>query len=340
MSNQPVITVLMPVYNCELFIEEAVESILNQTFTDFEFIIIDDCSTDGTVAIINKFADARIQLIQKEKNTGYTNSLNYGLTIAKGKYIARMDGDDISMPERFAKQVDFLEANNDIVLCGAVFKIIGTGEIINVPENHDDIKFGMLLRCRIGHPTVMIRKKVLIDNNINYDHEMEPAEDYDLWVRLLEIGKLHNLQECLLAYRIHENQVSTLKIEKQKAAVKKIKSKQLKLLDESITSEQQDIFARATDGSQVIDFNDFVKIIDLKKQIISKNNDIFNKELFLLHWSEIEAKFLRHYFKYRVQFNMSNFFQYMNVYRKLNAKLGATEIIKLFVKSLINYRVA
>ena len=97
----PTITVLMPVYNCALYINEAMDSILSQTFDDFEFLIIDDASTDDTVSIIKSYNDPRIQLVEKPVNTGYTNSLNYGLSIANGKYIARMDGDDISLPERF-----------------------------------------------------------------------------------------------------------------------------------------------------------------------------------------------------------------------------------------------
>ncbi len=126
----PRITVIMPVYNCELYIKEAIDSILNQTFTDFEFLIIDDASTDKTVSIIKEYKDFRIQLIEKEGNKGISDSLNYGLKVAKGEYIARMDGDDISLPERFVKQVTFLDSNPDVILCGSNFGIIGT-EILN-----------------------------------------------------------------------------------------------------------------------------------------------------------------------------------------------------------------
>lgn len=107
MNTKPFISVLMPVYNCENYIREAVESILNQTYANFEFIIIDDASTDQTVAIIQSYKDKRIHLVVKPKNSGLTNSLNYGLTIAKGKYIARMDGDDISLPNRFQNKLKF-----------------------------------------------------------------------------------------------------------------------------------------------------------------------------------------------------------------------------------------
>jgi glycosyltransferase involved in cell wall biosynthesis len=140
----PKITVLIPVYNCELYIQEVLESILHQTYSDFEFLILDDASTDQTVSIIKKYKGARIQLIEKLLKAGYTNSLNYGLTIARGKYIARMDGDDISFPDRFVKQVTYLEANPGVVLCGTSYKIIGNGKQLSFPENHEAIKLALL----------------------------------------------------------------------------------------------------------------------------------------------------------------------------------------------------
>lgn len=207
--DTPIVSVIMPVYNCEKYIQEAVESILNQTYTNFELLIIDDCSTDKTVSIINNFKDPRIKLNVKEKNTGYTNSLNYGLTIAIGKYIARMDGDDISLPERFEKQVSFLEENQDVVLCGTAYKIMHNKRYITFPEKHDLIKVRMLKGNQIAHPSVVIRASILKEHHLEYNPKMEPAEDYDLWTRMLCLGKFHNLQEPLLNYRIHEKQVST-----------------------------------------------------------------------------------------------------------------------------------
>lgn len=214
--NNPTITVLMPVYNCELYIKEALESILNQTYADFEFLIIDDASTDKTVCIIKTYNDSRIKLIEKPRNTGYTNSLNYGLTLAKGKYIARMDGDDISLPERFAKQVTFLDANPDVVLCGTLYQIIGTKNICNHPLKHEEIKVKLISGCYIAHPTVMFHKSVFESYELQYDPNTEPAEDYDLWARLIFLGKIVNIKEVLLYYRVHLKQTSILFNEKQK----------------------------------------------------------------------------------------------------------------------------
>ena len=199
----------MPVYNSELYIKEAIDSILNQTFSDFEFIIIDDCSTDNTVSIVKEFSDKRICLIEKEKNSGLINSLNFGISIAKGEYIARMDGDDICLPERFAKQVAFLDKNSAIILCGTAYKTFGAIEKeIKHPSKHEEISVGLCLSSTFGHPTIMGRKQIFEKHK--YNKNFEKVEDYELWSRLIFEGQVANLDEVLLFYRVHENQVSTL----------------------------------------------------------------------------------------------------------------------------------
>jgi glycosyltransferase involved in cell wall biosynthesis len=200
------VSVILPVYNCDQYIFETIQSVLNQTFTDFELLIVDDCSTDNTVAIIRAFDDDRIQLTLKEKNTGYTDSLNYAVSIAKGQYIARMDGDDICMPTRFEKQVAFLDTNPTIILCGSAIQIIGTDTILRHPSNHEEIKVKLCFGTSFYHPSVMGKIEVFRANP--YDKAYEPAEDYDLWTRLVFQGELANLEEVLLLYRVHDNQVS------------------------------------------------------------------------------------------------------------------------------------
>ena len=202
----PKVSVILPVYNCDQYIFETIQSVLNQTFADFELLIVDDCSTDKTVAIIKQFDDDRIQLILKEKNTGYTDSLNYAVSIAKGQYIARMDGDDICVSTRFEKQVAFLDANPTIILCGSAIQIIGTNTVLRHPSRYEDIKIKLCFSSSFYHPSVMARIEAFQANP--YDKKYEPAEDYDLWTRLVFQGELANLEEVLLLYRVHENQVS------------------------------------------------------------------------------------------------------------------------------------
>jgi glycosyltransferase involved in cell wall biosynthesis len=210
-----VVSVLLPMYNAAPFIEEAVNSILSQSFSYFELIIIDDCSTDNSVDLVTQVKDDRIVLIKKAQNSGYTDSLNYGLKIAKGKFIARMDADDISLPNRFETQVNFLEQNKEVILCGSWFKIIGSDEVVQHPTSHHQILLALLDYCAIGHPTVMFKKELFLKNNLFYDKQMEPAEDHNLWVRAIRYGQLQNIPEVLLHYRLHQNQISVKKKIKQ-----------------------------------------------------------------------------------------------------------------------------
>ena len=335
----PTITVLMPVYNCELYIREAVESILNQTFRDFEFLIIDDFSTDTTLQICKSFQDDRIVIIEKEKNSGYTNSLNYGLSIAKGKYIARMDGDDISLPERFAKQVAFMEANDNVVVCGTTFSVIGTGSLIYVPETHDQIVTGMLQECKIAHPSVMLRNIVFVENNIIYDTHLEPAEDYALWVQLVGFGKLHNLQECLLQYRVHDAQVSSFRNEKQIESAKQTRLKLLSYLNVAISKEQQEVYLKVINPSAKLNLEEFFIFFNLKTKMIKANNSFFNDDIFKKYWIQLESKFISYYFKNRNSYSLNILKDYITVFTKIDSKLKFKDFTKLVVKSIINHKV-
>jgi glycosyltransferase involved in cell wall biosynthesis len=227
----PKISVILPVYNTEKFIGQAIDSILGQTFQDFELIIIDDCSTDNSVTIIQSYTDKRIIFIGKSQNTGYTNSLNLGISIAKGEYIARMDADDISMSDRFALQIDILDQDRDIVVCGAWGLILGTNDVMKVPEFNAEIIPQLLVQNQMVHPVTMIRKETLVNNGVFYNEKLEPSEDYDLWSRIYEFGKLYNIQKPLLRYRRHNQQVSTIRKSKQQQSDLLIKKDLIKSLE-------------------------------------------------------------------------------------------------------------
>lgn len=217
----PAISVIMPVYNAGNHLRAAIESILHQTFTDFEFLIFNDGSTDNSKEIILSYQDNRISFYDAETNEGYTKKLNAGLEIAAGKYIARMDSDDVSLPGRFEAQYNFMEANPEIAMCGTFFDFIGGSNGIRnfnwVSQTEPDlIKINLLFDCGICHPTVMIRNAILRDHPIRYDESYEPSEDYELWIRLAGKFKLANLHEKLLRYRISEEQVSNKKNDRQR----------------------------------------------------------------------------------------------------------------------------
>lgn len=213
MENPPILSVIMSVYNAEIYLKDSINSILNQTFADFEFIIIDDCSTDKSLEILEEYSkfDSRIVLIHKEINKGtkgFIENLNIGLEKARGKYVARMDADDISDLNRFEKQINFLENNTDVFIVGSYLNFIDeNGNKINekkAPIVDQDIKKKMYKNIALYHPVIMFR-----NSNIRYREKMYGCEDYDLFFRLILDGKkMANLNEFLLDYRILKNSIS------------------------------------------------------------------------------------------------------------------------------------
>lgn len=207
-KKKPLISVVMPVYNVALYVEESVISILNQTITDFELLIIDDCSTDNTLSIIEKIKDDRIKIVKKEKNLGLIHSLNLGFELAQGKYIARMDGDDISLNDRFEKQLYILENNPEIQVCGLWLQCFGgSSSIIRYKEFHQEIQARMLLSNSMSLCSAMLKNKVF--KGYLFDNSKVHVEDYDFWARTVFHCEFYNIQEPLYLYRVHEMQVST-----------------------------------------------------------------------------------------------------------------------------------
>lgn len=215
----PIVSVVMSVFNGGLFLREAIESILDQSFTDFEFIVVDDGSTDSSSAILGSYQnyDARMKVYHQE-NAGLSESLNRGCRLAQGKYIARMDADDVASKDRLIWQVDFMEAHPEIgVLGGAVEWIDATGKSLVThrrPAEDRQIKAALLQHCAFWHPTVLFRREVFVWAG-GYRKVVVDAEDYDLWLRIAERFQLANLEQVVLNYRIHPYQVSLRKRRQQ-----------------------------------------------------------------------------------------------------------------------------
>ena len=212
MSSSACVSVVMPVFNGERYLKEAVEGILNQTFGDFEFIIINDGSTDNTRGILESYADARIKLVEQE-HQGLIASLNRGLAIAGGEYVARMDSDDIAAPERFEKQVAFLRTHPKIGILGTACRIIDdNGRDLGVrrwPISDLEIRWTSLFSSPFGHPTVILRRDILTKHGLEYADVFHMVEDYDLWIRALNHTRGANLDEPLLKYRVHGDRVTS-----------------------------------------------------------------------------------------------------------------------------------
>ena len=211
--NAPMISVLLPAYNAEVSICQAINSILSQTYSDFELIIIDDGSTDKTAEIVTaNYDDSRIKFVSLVKNLGIVNALNTAISISSGNYIARMDADDVSRPDRFLRQIEFLEVNPDHVACGTAVTIFNDNTSYDVvyPHAHGQIMAALQLFHRsVCHPSVMMRSAVIHKHNIRYSSEYPHAEDYALWKELSNYGKLFNLNDSHLLYRYHEEQISS-----------------------------------------------------------------------------------------------------------------------------------
>ncbi|WP_088240717.1 glycosyltransferase family 2 protein, partial [Calothrix rhizosoleniae] len=214
------ISVVMPAYNASEFIDAAIESILNQTYRDFEFIIINDASTDNTLDIINAYAakDTRIKVLNQPKNAGYTQAIKWGIKEAKYQWIARMDADDISLPERLQKQIEAANKNPNVVVWGTYIRHINSqGDIVSngvsvgaktEADFHENIDNGHLVS--LPHPTWLVKKEVLIKSG-GYDSSFEPAEDFELLSRLIDYGPLLVVPEHLLLYRVHSQSISMQK---------------------------------------------------------------------------------------------------------------------------------
>lgn len=206
----------MPVYNAEKYLKEAIDSILNQSFTDFEFIIIDDGSVDGSLNIIKAYDDPRIKLFCNEQNKGLVYTLNKGLRLSKGKYVARMDSDDICVKDRLKLQVTFLEKNSSISILGGSLQYLGTEYHKHFPLDNEKIKILLLQRTAFVHPCIMFRRCDLVNHSLFYDVDYEYAEDYHLWTTASIRGlKMANLDDILIYYRQHDNQISTAKLDSQ-----------------------------------------------------------------------------------------------------------------------------
>lgn len=264
MMFEPMVTVLMPVYNGSLYLGEAMDSILRQTFYDFEFLIIDDGSTDTTVDIISSYSDGRIRLLKNEANTGIAASLNKGIECARGRYIARMDCDDISMPERLYKQVLFMEQHPQIGVCGSWIRTIGDwyqGQLWQLSTDPEEIKCRLLFCTTLSHPSVMIRRKILEDTGLRYDSSYRHAEDYKLWMELAKKTLLANIPEVLVEYRFNSNQVSTKYHHEQMAEVDGIRLEQLHALGIEPTSNEMEIHRKISVGD-LSQNKEFTKMLD------------------------------------------------------------------------------
>ncbi|HEY9195650.1 MAG TPA: glycosyltransferase family 2 protein [Mucilaginibacter sp.] len=334
--SEPLVSIIMPVYNCASFLGDAIQSMLNQTFGDFELIIIDDASTDATVNIINSYRDQRITLVKKESNTGLIASLNIGLTAARGEYIARMDGDDISHPQRLEKQVSFMEANTHVVLCGSWYQLAGTNQVVELPVSHEAIKIALLDYCSFAHPTVMLRRQFFIDNNLQYDNAFVAAEDYELWTRVIRIGTTANIPEPLLYYRRHDNQVTATNQPRQVANSNLCREKMLSYaLDHPSEND-------LTNCKTVVNNTRVKKVIELRTITEwlnaafarNKQTGFYDEWEFGKYIQQKKAMFVRNYYLHTSSYSPGVFWEFNKSYSLFRECFTLKEYLKFLLKCL------
>lgn len=236
----PLISVALPVYNAEKYLAEAIDSILAQTFTDFELIIIDDGSSDKSLEIIKKYQlrDSRIITVARE-NQKLVATLNEIIDLARGKWLARMDQDDIALPSRFERQLEWLE-KTDADICGGWIRLFGgdSNQVVKHGQTAEAIKMELLFGTPFAHPTVMMKTEKV--KSLRYDKAWEKCEDYDLWERAARAGWIMtNVPELLLHYRQHDSQISNEASSKQQELTQKIRRRYWNFMFESMTLKKE-----------------------------------------------------------------------------------------------------
>ncbi len=297
----PKISVIMPVYNAEKYLREAIDSILSQTYGDFEFIIIDDGSKDSSPDIVRSYTDNRIKFYINEHNMGVAATLNRGLDLAEGEYIARMDSDDISMPDRFKKQVEYLDSNLDVGVLGCSIETFGEGlepSVYISPSSKQGFKADLFFASCLAHPSVMIRKSAMGDHR--YEEDYNGLEDYVLWWRIARNHNIYSLKEVLFKYRLHKNQVTQKQIHSD-AFCEKFKSfliERISVFEIEYTEEELSVLYKYSlsaveHPSSCDEIDTFINFLN---KLLDKNKDI----------AYFDQKCLRHVFGLATSYIVNN----------------------------------
>ncbi|WP_374459800.1 glycosyltransferase family 2 protein [Chryseobacterium taeanense] len=277
----PKISVILPAYNAEKYLGTAVDSILAQSFKDFELLIINDGSKDSTKEIILGYNDERIRYIENEKNLGLIETLNKGILLSKGEYIARMDADDISHISRFQMQIDFMEKNLEYIICSSSRKefshSISHFHLSVLPVDDTSIRVHSIFSTPFTHPAVMFRADIIKENNIFFEKDYKYAEDYQLWIKILKYGKGYNFRIPLLYYRDTPNSQTNIgasQIEERKRIISNIQ--QLALQQQDIVLNQKEL--------------DFIYILSLSDKIRNISFNEFSADFILSFFKKLSVE--------------------------------------------------
>ncbi|WP_373166661.1 glycosyltransferase family 2 protein [Agathobaculum sp. Marseille-P7918] len=306
----PKITILLPTYQSELYINETLDSIRRQTMKDFEILVVDDSKTDKTRTILSQATDLPIRVLNGRKK-GLADALNLGIMQAKGQYIARIDADDLMTPDRLEKQANYLDAHQDVIVCGGWQQYFGKSSYLHAPPaDSNQCRANLIFRCDLCHATVMLRRKVFVEHELFYDARYA-AEDFELWTRALHYGEIANLPEILCYYRFEGQNITVAKMKQLIEQNGQIAAKTLKrTLNIELSEEQTAYFTgwsnpfyedkRFVDrGIRRCGFDDLKKIL---LQIIETNEKVGAYESESL-CKALQAEWLR--LRYRIGFHIA-----------------------------------
>lgn len=334
-QSTPIVSVVMSIFNSEKWLKEAIDSVLNQTFGDFEFIIVDDGSTDDSLSIVRSYDDRRIKLIINESNLGVSNSVNKALQTVRGEYIARMDGDDICMPRRFERQVEFLRSHNEIDVCGSWFKVFGDSDgVVRCPQYDKEIRCMMLFNNAFAQPSVMFRKSVVPHDGILYEKNRVRVEDYELWYRLSIEHAMANIPEVLLEYRVNNKNSSkkleAVREETHKICMRAIGDLRVELSPSEVAAHQaisENLFPVDSDllnsASRL-----FKKIITANQRLNKYDSDTLNAYLAAKWWSICRSS---------TELGITAWRVYIGNPLSMNFALGLKARIKFIILCLIRF---
>lgn len=241
----PLVSAVIAVHNGERYIGEAVKSFLEDGLRDIEVVVVEDGSTDGTRAVLSLIADNRLVVLDNDGNLGVAASFNRAMDAARGRYVAFLGADDMSLPDRLATQYEFLEHNPAVGVLGAWMRTFGgRRRLMRYPENDADIRIGNLFICSVGHPAVMLRRELFLDRGLRFNGSLRAGVDYDLWSRAEAAGiRFHNLQRPLVRYRTHAGQITSRRREEQLATDRMVKRFLLERLGLTPSEEELDLHA-------------------------------------------------------------------------------------------------
>lgn len=295
----PSISIIMPVYNTDKkYLKKAIDSVINQSYAWFEFIIIDDCSNDVYEYILKNYNDKRIRLYKNEKNLGVAKTLNKGLELARGDFIARMDSDDIAHKKRISKQLIFLKKNPSIDLLGSSVIFIGKKSgIKRFPRSSDEIRASLFFGSPFVHPAIMFRANKFNEYNIKYDSDYS-SEDFELWTRCAQIKdfNFYNHPKALLKYRVHTKQVTSQSKKNIRDHSDVIRENYIRSFGLNFNEDEMKLFNSFSSGEENLFFDDFVKIDKLLLRLIENNKqskNIDTKSLEKVFTNKLFKEYLR-----------------------------------------------